>query len=114
MLPIRQEKISSSWHLLCDSIRKIPVRFQWAIFLYDDTFAISENVRYMVAGLNPDEGHYLGHAISFWGTRYNVGQAGYVLSRGSIQALQKQFNSTEACIAGGRFWKQEDFYLGQW
>lgn len=112
MLPIRQEKIESSWHLLCDAIREIPTKYQWSLFLFDDMFAIPENVRKMVAGLDSDQGYYLGHAISFWGTNYNVGQAGYVLSRGSIKALQSLFNSSEACINGGRFWKQEDFYLG--
>lgn len=113
MLPIRQEKIESSWHLLCDVIREIPSKFQWSLFVFDDMFAIPENVRKMVAGLNADDGHYLGHAISFWGTTYNVGQAGYILSKGSVKALKNLFNSTEACIAGGRFWKQEDFYLGK-
>lgn len=113
MLPIRREKIDSSWHLLCEAIRKIPPKFQWVLFVYDDTFGIPENIRRMVASLDSDKGHYLGHAISFWGTTYNVGQAGYVLSQGSVRALKKQFNSTEACIAGGRFWKQEDFYLGK-
>lgn len=113
MLPIRQEKIESSWHLLCDAVREISAKYQWSLFVFDDMFAVPENVRHMVAALNAEKGHYLGHAISFWGTTYNVGQAGYVLSRGSVRALQNLFNSTEACIAGGRFWRQEDFYLGE-
>lgn len=114
MLPIRQEKIESSWHLLCEAIRnKVGLNFDWVLFVYDDTFAIPENVRKMVAALDADGGFYLGHAISFWGTVYNVGQAGYVLSRGSIRAIKERFNSTERCIAGGRFWKREDFYLGK-
>lgn len=113
MLPIRREKISSSWQFLCEGIRHIPGRFMWTLFVYDDTFALPENVRYMVAGLDANKGHYLGHALTFWGVEYNTGQAGYVLSRGSLKALRQQFNSTEACVAGGRFWRQEDWYLGK-
>lgn len=112
-LPIRQTKLESSWHLLCDAIRTMNDSFHWALFLNDDTFGIPENVRRMVAPLDSKKGFYLGHAIAFWGTEYNAAQAGYVLSKGSIELLQSRFNSTEACAAGGRFWRQEDYYLGK-
>lgn len=112
-LPIRQTKLESSWHLLCDAIRGMNITFHWALFLNDDTFALPENVRRMVASLDYNEGHYLGHAITFWGTDYNVAQAGYILSRKSIELLRERFNSTAECVAGGRFWKQEDYYLGK-
>lgn len=113
-LPIRQTKLESSWYLLCNAVRDINTSsFHWALFVNDDTFALPENVRRMVAGVDYNEGHYLGHATTFWGCNYNAAQAGYVLSKGSLQLIQSRFNSTETCAAGGRFWKQEDYYLGK-
>jgi hypothetical protein len=84
----------------------------WVLFVSDDIFAIPENLRYYVASLDYNEPHYLGSDITFWGKTYNVGEAGYVLSKGVIYALQMKFNSSESCLKSGKYWRNEDFYLG--
>lgn len=113
-LPIRPTRLESSWLLLCNAMRGMNTSlFHWALFVNDDTFAIPENLRRMVADVDYNKGHYLGHATTFWGSNYNAAQAGYALSKASIKSIQSRFNSIESCVAGGRFWKQEDYYLGK-
>lgn len=107
----------SSWQYLCDAIRYLwqnnKENLHWALFVPDDIFAIPENLRYYVASLDYNEPHYLGNDITFWGNAYNVGGAGYVLSKGVIYALQMKFNSSESCLKSGKYWRNEDFYLGK-
>ncbi|RZF38424.1 hypothetical protein LSTR_LSTR012195 [Laodelphax striatellus] len=57
--------------------------------------------------------YYLGDISCFWFTYYNTAEAGYVLSMGAIQMLLSIFNSTEACLAGGKHWRNEDYHLGR-
>jgi hypothetical protein len=86
----------------------------WALFVPDDVFVIPENLRFYVASLDYNEPHYLGDDVAFWGKVYNVGDAGYVLSKGVIYALQMKFNSSELCQKSGKYWRNEDFYLGNY
>lgn len=106
----------NSWHFLCDSMRHIWKHFQnkmqWVIFVPDDMFVIPENLRYYVAARDYKNPHYLGHALTLWGHNYNVGQAGYVVSKGALSVLQAKFKTSEECCNGGKYWKNEDFYLG--
>jgi hypothetical protein len=106
----------SSWQYLCDSIRYLwqnnKETLHWALFVSDDIFAIPENLRYYVAPLDYNEHHYLGNDRTFWGKSYNVGEAGYVLSKGVIYALQTKFNSSESCMKSGKYWRNEDYLLG--
>jgi hypothetical protein len=44
---------------------------------------------------------------------YNWGEAGYALSRGAVSLLTTTFNSSSACQAGGKYWKNSDWYLGK-
>ncbi|XP_014469311.1 PREDICTED: glycoprotein-N-acetylgalactosamine 3-beta-galactosyltransferase 1-like [Dinoponera quadriceps] len=111
-------EITSSWQLLCEAMSYIwndraADKLKWVIFVKDDTMVIPENLRYMVAPLNHEDDYYLGHPIIMWGHPYNVAQAGYVLSRGTLAKVVKMFDSSEKCAAGGRFWKKEDYYLGK-
>ncbi|KAJ4445235.1 hypothetical protein ANN_07036 [Periplaneta americana] len=111
-------KPKSSWQYLCDTMRYIWQHnkgpLHWVIFLPDDVFVIPENLRYYVAALDYNEPHYLGHDVTFWGKVYNVGEAGYVLSKGALLALQYRFNTSESCLKSGKYWKNEDFYLGKY
>lgn len=109
-------KLLSSWQLLCEAfnyIWKDNGALEWLIFVKDDTLVISENLRYMLALLNHTQDHYLGHAVVLWGRPYNVANAGYVISMGVFEKLIKMFDNSEKCAAGGKYWKQEDYYLGK-
>lgn len=109
-------KIVSSWQLLCKAMNYIwkkMDKLEWIIFVKDDTIVIPENLRYMVAPLDYRDDYYLGHPIILWGQTYNVARSGYVLSRGALAKIVKMFNTTEKCIAGGKYWKKEDYYLGK-
>lgn len=120
-------KLTSSWQLLCESIGYIWQKSsnntqafgiktfnaaEWLIFVKDDMMVIPENLRYLVAPLDSEEGYYLGHPVNFWGQAYNVAQAGYVLSRGAFLKIATMFNTREKCAASGKYWKKEDYYLG--
>lgn len=114
-VPASKSNVTSSFHLLCDVINKIVKDYphiKWALFVKDDMFVVPENLRRMVAALDPWQGHYLGHTISFWGVSYNMALAGFVLSAGAMWRLGDMFPNTTACIQGGKYWKQEDMYLG--
>ena len=44
---------------------------QWVFVTLEDTFALPENLRYYVATMDPQNHHYLGHAMKFWNIIYN-------------------------------------------
>ncbi|KAM0726249.1 Glycoprotein-N-acetylgalactosamine 3-beta-galactosyltransferase 1 [Formica fusca] len=110
-------KIVSSWQLLCEAMnyiwKKTADKLEWIIFVKDNTIVIPENLRYMIAPLDHRDDYYLGHPIVLWGQIYNVAQSGYVLSKGTLAKVIQMFNTTEKCIAGGKYWKKEDYYLGK-
>lgn len=111
-------KIVSSWQLLCEAMNYIwndkkANNLKWILFVKDDTMVIPENLRYIVAPLNYYDDHYLGHPVIMWGRSYNVAQSGYVLSKGALAKIIQMFNNSEKCIAGGKYWKKEDYYLGK-
>ncbi|XP_011865225.1 PREDICTED: glycoprotein-N-acetylgalactosamine 3-beta-galactosyltransferase 1-like isoform X2 [Vollenhovia emeryi] len=110
-------KLVSSWQLLCEAMNYIwndgADELEWIIFVKDDTIVIPENLRYMVAPLDPRGDYYLGHPVVLWSQIYNVAQSGYVLSRGALDKVVQTFNSSEKCISGGKYWKKEDYYLGK-
>ncbi|KAG8225853.1 hypothetical protein J437_LFUL004783 [Ladona fulva] len=116
-LPVIKIQAKSSWHFLCETLRILwnsrHKSLHWALFVHETQFAIPENLRLYVSAYNYRHAYYMGHAVKFFGGIYNVAQAGYVLSRGAVAAIQKRFNSSEACISGGKYWKNEDFYLGK-
>ena len=116
-------KLTSSWQLLCESMNYIwnlsmlnetnrDRDLEWTIFVKDDTIVLPENLRYIVAPLNYNEDHYLGHAVSLWGQAYNVAEAGYVLSKSAFRKVITMFDNSDKCASGGKYWKKEDFYLG--
>lgn len=113
IIPIKKNKENSSWVSLCTTLINTAASYKWIFVVNDDTFAVVENLRPLLAGLDESEGHYLGHAVTFWMVTYNVGQAGYVLSRGSLLALKQKFNSSDSCRSEITYWNQEDMYLGK-
>lgn len=119
-------KLSSSWQMLCESMNYVWTSrtehnnssggsaIEWVIFVKDDTMVIPENLRYLVAPLDFNDGHYLGHPVVLWGQAYNVAQAGFVLSRAAFKKIVKNFDTHQKCASGGRYWKKEDYYLGEY
>lgn len=110
-MPIKQDRQKSTWSLLCKSLVGIKDKFQWVLIVNDNTFALMENLRLLVAPLNYNESYYLGHPVRFWNTFYNTGLAGYVLSYGSLKKLQGKLNN-DSCTAEITYLNQEDFYIG--
>jgi len=109
-------KGKSAFGLLCDSVRTVVDSgedFHWLLVTTETTFALPENLRHYVAPFNSSHPHYLGHAMTFWNQVYNWGEAGYALSQGAVQALMSKFNSSTSCQAGGKYWKNSDWYLGK-
>jgi len=115
-IPIRGRRATSAFHQLCSALKTVKEeckRCKWALVATEDTFALLENLRMMVAPLNASDAHYLGHAMTFWGKEYNWGDAGYALSKGALDALSVAFPTEAKCEEGGRFWKNADWYLGK-
>lgn len=109
-------KILSSWQLLCEALNYVSREsrtLEWLIFVKDETVVIPENLRYMVAPLDHNDDHYLGHAVVMWGLPYNVAQAGYVISGGAFRKLVDAFNDSKRCETGGKYWNKEDYDLAK-
>ena len=75
---------------------------QWILVAAEETFAIPENLRFYVAAKNSSDFHYLGHAMKFWNVIYNWADAGYVLSKGTLDKMMQKFDSDEACDKGAQ------------
>lgn len=114
IVPIKKTKNNSSWVLLCKALVNVSDNYNWILILHDDTFAILENLRLLVAGLDDSKGYYLGHPVTFWTVTYNMGQAGFVLSKGSVNKIKNKFNMTNSCTSERTYWNQEDMYLGKY
>lgn len=116
LVPIIKLPSKSAFGLLCESLRRIMAedeQFDWILVTTEDTFALPENLRHYVAPFNASRPYYLGHAMKFWNQVYNWGEAGYALSKGTVSALIQRFNSSKSCQAGGKYWKNSDWYLGK-
>ena len=85
----------------------------WVMVSPDNSFVLTENLRFYVAPMNSSAPHYIGHAMKFWGAVYNWAQAGYAISWAALEALSRKFPTDTKCDAGGKFWKNGDWYLGK-
>lgn len=110
-VPVKRKKENSSWILLCSTLKYISDDYHWIVIANDNAFVILENLRSYVANLNPLNKYYLGHAVTFWNTIYNSGEAGYVLSKGSVRAFKNKFKDVDCST--NTYWNREDFYLGE-
>lgn len=114
MLPIKRTKEQSTWYKLCSSLNELELNdFKWFLIINDDTFVVMENLRYLLAPLNPNQTHYIGHTVKFWNTLYNQAQAGYVLSYASLEILRKNLKNNCSTL-NHVYWNKEDFYLGKY
>uniref|UniRef100_A0A1Y1N1R7 Hexosyltransferase n=1 Tax=Photinus pyralis TaxID=7054 RepID=A0A1Y1N1R7_PHOPY len=112
-LPSKKNITNSAWYLLCKNLSNLPDTFHWVLVLNENTFALLENLRYLVAPLNSSAQYYLGHSMVFWGIRYNSGQAGYLISNGTLSALKRKVKE-DSCSSDSVFWNLEDYYLGEY
>lgn len=110
---IKKNDEQNSWVILCKMFKDVPEEYKWVLVVYDYTFVVVENLRLFVASLNPDDKYYLGHTVTFWGNLYNMGQAGYVMSRGVVNILKEKFSEEGACSKSRTYRNQEDYYLGK-
>ncbi|KAK5644331.1 hypothetical protein RI129_005631 [Pyrocoelia pectoralis] len=108
----RKNITNSAWFLLCTNLSNLSQSFDWILILNENTFALIENMRYLVAPLNSSAQYYLGHSVKFWGVKYNSGQAGYLISNGTLAALRKKLIEN-SCSSDSVFWNLEDYYLGR-
>lgn len=117
-LNITVMKPKSSWHYLCNVIRYIytnyTLKYHWVLFVPDDIYAIPENLRLYVYDKNFNDVFYFGHTALFWNQYFNLAQAGYVISNGTIHALYNKFPTEQTCLDSGKYWKNEDYYLGKY
>ena len=84
--------------------------YNWYLKVEEDTFVIVENLAYYLSIFDYGVPHYFGHPYSLWGSTYNSGGAGYVLSK---TALRKVL----AMISKGhceRSYTAEDINLGRY
>ncbi|KAG5890617.1 hypothetical protein JTB14_005125 [Gonioctena quinquepunctata] len=110
-VPIKRIKEQSSWILLCKNLKNISGEYDWVLIVNDNSFVIMENLRYYLAPLEATAKYYLGYAVTFWSTIYNSAQAGYVISRGTVDAFREKFTQTDCST--NTYWNREDFYLGR-
>ncbi|KAL3268097.1 hypothetical protein HHI36_007224 [Cryptolaemus montrouzieri] len=102
-----QSRFDTSWNKICETLKNVPEIYDWVLVINDDTFVITENLRFFLAYRNSSDNFYLGYAVKFWNVLYNLGKAGYVLSRGVIKSMQKS-----TCSGRLPYMNKEDFGLG--
>nr|XP_027197021.1 glycoprotein-N-acetylgalactosamine 3-beta-galactosyltransferase 1-like [Dermatophagoides pteronyssinus] len=102
-----------------DLMTRIKHDYDWLLITTDQTFAIVENLRHLVAPLDSRNRFYIGRPVQhyFLGV-YNSFESGIVLSRGSVDLLANNLFvgnrttcidlSTNGLIYGGQF----DSYMG--
>lgn len=115
-IPVNKIASKDGWSFLCQVLVNVwegyRDDFKWVLISGDKTYAIIENLRYMIAGLDSNDPHYLGHAFRDYDGQYNVEDAGYALSRATLAAFYKQFPNVEAC-SRIKPWQGSDRTLGK-
>nr|XP_018898177.1 PREDICTED: uncharacterized protein LOC109031228 [Bemisia tabaci] len=81
------------YDLLSKHSKKIE-NYDWLFFAIDsDMLVIMENLRHLLASLNPKEIYYLGRTTFEKGILLNEAEAGFVLSKAAVQKLRLIFES---------------------
>ncbi|XP_044754344.1 C1GALT1-specific chaperone 1-like protein [Coccinella septempunctata] len=109
IFPSKSNARANSWILFCEKVKKTPEYYNWLLVVNDDTYVIMDNLRYYLANKNSSENFYLGHPVKFWNTHYNLGRAGYVMSKGVIAKMQ-----ISTCDNDISYRNKEDYLLGNY
>ncbi|KAM9795299.1 C1GALT1-specific chaperone 1 [Neosynchiropus ocellatus] len=79
---------------------------RWFFIAQPTTFAIIENLKYLVLAKDPKEPFYLGHAMKSGELEYVAYDSGIVLSYEALRRLVKVFDDEHKCPEKGRaLWK---------
>ncbi|XP_036403611.1 C1GALT1-specific chaperone 1 [Megalops cyprinoides] len=79
---------------------------QWFLVVRPTTFAIVENLKYLVVDKDPSQPFYIGHALKSGELEYVEYQSGIVLSREALRRLVEVFKDEDRCPEQGRsLWK---------
>ncbi|XP_013859625.1 C1GALT1-specific chaperone 1 [Austrofundulus limnaeus] len=82
---------------------------RWFFVAQPHTFAIIENLKYLVLTKDPNEPFYLGKAVKSGELAYVAYDGGIVLSYEALTRLVKVFQDEDKCPASGRaLWKLSD------
>uniref|UniRef100_A0A6P7G7E1 Glycoprotein-N-acetylgalactosamine 3-beta-galactosyltransferase 1-like n=1 Tax=Diabrotica virgifera virgifera TaxID=50390 RepID=A0A6P7G7E1_DIAVI len=109
-IPLKRDNKNSSWAKLCQTLQDVE-SYNWILIANEYTFVIMENLRYLLAPLNPEYKYYIGHTVEFWKLPYNTVDSGIVLSEGSLKSLRQNINRND-CLSFS-FSNREDYYLGK-
>lgn len=104
----------SGWSGLCKAFQFIKVfSSEWIIIVPDNLMVLTENLKTFIQTLNPkEEYHYYGHAVKNYEADYNVISAGILISWGVFIKLMDKFSTEVDCSKAGKYWENEDFFLG--
>ena len=83
---------TQSWPAMQHALMKISTmdlvdKYKWYLKVEEDTFVILENLAYYLSIYDYKMPHYFGHPYSLFGSTYNSGGAGYVLSQGAMRKV---------------------------
>ena len=70
---------------------------EWFYKCDDDTYVITENLRYFLSKYNPSEEHFLGRFIKEGYTSCHSGGAGYVFTRKVLKAFYEVMKNPKRC-----------------
>lgn len=103
----------SSWGALCQTFHLLPRPLEWLIIVPDSVLVVVENLKQYVRGRDWRAAGYFGHPVHHYTGEFNVLSAGVVLSNGTVSRLIRRFRDKEACEKSGKYWNNEDLYLGK-
>lgn len=102
----------SGWSALCQTFQLLPRPVQWLIIVPESVLVVVENLKRLVRNRDWNDVAYIGHAQRHYMGEYNALSAGILLSNASISLLLDRFPDKSACSSSGRYWNNEDVYLG--
>ncbi|CAJ0578183.1 unnamed protein product, partial [Mesorhabditis spiculigera] len=113
------------WDRLRASIRRLEKEkgneYDWFLKADDDTFAVIENLKEALKGLNPDEPLYMGAMLKYMDQSlakrprdfiYPSGGSGYVLSRGGLKKFVEVINESNGEKCRNTTYLHEDTEVG--
>ena len=100
-MPIGEESRSKLWLKAKLTLKYIYVNHlddaDWFFKADDDTFAIVENLRRLVATYDPSKPYYLGRRLRYNDTSFLSGGAGYILSAEALRRVVEEGLGEQAC-----------------